>query len=98
MLAVAASQAVFLTLKKQYKKRTGTQYLPKNMQPPFSLQKYILEKMNKKIALCLVRVAKVCLGMVGFLLLLSATGGTGKEILPLAGAGMALVWIGGRVW
>ena len=96
MLAVAASQEVFLTLKKQYKKRTRSQYLPKNMQLLFSLQKYILEKMNKKIALCLVRVAKVCLGMFGFLLLLSATGGTGKEILPLAGAGMVLIWLAGR--
>lgn len=34
--------------------------------------------------------------MFGFLLLLSATGGTGKEILPLAGAGMALMWLAGR--
>ena len=66
------------------------------MQLLFSLQKYILEKMNKKIALCLVRAAKVCLGVFGFLLLLSATGGTGEEILPLAGAGLALMWLAGR--
>lgn len=70
--------------------------MPKNMQLLFSLQKYILEKMNKKIALCLVRVAKWGLGTFGFLLLLSATGGTGKEILPLAGAGLALMWLAGR--
>ena len=52
--------------------------------------------MNKKIALCLVRVAKGGLGMFGFLLLISATGGTGKEILPLAGAGMALMWLAAK--
>lgn len=52
--------------------------------------------MNKKIALCFVRVAKWGLGMFGFLLILSATGGTGKEILPLAGAGLALMWLAGR--
>lgn len=34
--------------------------------------------------------------MFGFLLLLSATGGTGKEILPLAVAGLALMWLAGR--
>ena len=35
-------------------------------------------------------------GLMGLVLLLSATGGTGKEILPLAGAGLALIWISGR--
>ena len=35
-------------------------------------------------------------GLAGLLLLLSATGGTGKEILPLAGAGMVLMWLAGR--
>ena len=35
-------------------------------------------------------------GLAGLVLLLSATGGTGKEILPLAGAGLALIWISGR--
>lgn len=35
-------------------------------------------------------------GLAGLVLLLSATGGTGKEILPLAGAGLALMWLAGR--
>lgn len=35
-------------------------------------------------------------GLTGLVLLLSATGGTGKEILPLAGAGLALMWLAAK--
>lgn len=42
------------------------------------------------------KIIRTLTGLIGFLLLLSATGGTGKEILPLAGAGLALMWLAGR--
>lgn len=36
--------------------------------------------------------------MAGVVLLMAAGGGTGAEIWACAGPGLALVWIGGRVW
>lgn len=42
------------------------------------------------------KIIRTLTGLIGFLLLLSATGGTGKEILPLAGAGMALMWLAAK--